>query len=432
MESKNVKVIDEHGIDRDANIICGFKLDGKDYVLYWIERDNENDNLFVSKLLNNNDGTSNMLNIEDTIEKGRIVDITKQLITYAIKNESDKADNNVTLGDVHVEIFSVKFNKDQNINVSKTYVTTVKKAVTKVGEKFYHKENELVSESLFNDNFGLSNDHEAVFESNSVGTQNNEALDFMNNVLSGANPMESSNNVAADSLASKIVSSNVDNGTSSLNMSDADVESKLPNNVDLSFGVVPNVSSNVISDSSMQTVISEPAVSTTNSSSISRLSPVNNDNLSDYKLVEEKRDNVIPSDTDLTRSLSQSSTTNNDILNPVDSGLKPLVFDGAKETNLNIALDEASNENNSNVTAVDNIDSLRQFGQNDNSTNNVNQNVLSNSLDSVTNNTMTSNVDNNSGGFANKKFFVVVAILLFVAACCFLGYEVYKYFQLTA
>ena len=42
MESKNVKVIDEHNIDRDANIVCAFNVDSNDYVLYWIERDEEN------------------------------------------------------------------------------------------------------------------------------------------------------------------------------------------------------------------------------------------------------------------------------------------------------------------------------------------------------------------------------------------------------
>ena len=46
MESKTVKIIDEHGIDRTANIICKLTIDDKDYVLYSIERDDENDNLF--------------------------------------------------------------------------------------------------------------------------------------------------------------------------------------------------------------------------------------------------------------------------------------------------------------------------------------------------------------------------------------------------
>ena len=87
MESRKVKVIDEHGIDREANIICKFTIDEKDYVLYSIERDSENDNLFVSKLVNNNDGTSSMVNIDDSMEKNRINEVIKELITYSINSE---------------------------------------------------------------------------------------------------------------------------------------------------------------------------------------------------------------------------------------------------------------------------------------------------------------------------------------------------------
>ena len=88
MESKNIKVIDEHGIDRVADIICKFIIDNTDYVLYSIERDNENDNLFASKLLNNNDGTANMINIEDSLEKSKINEVVKELITYSFKDRN--------------------------------------------------------------------------------------------------------------------------------------------------------------------------------------------------------------------------------------------------------------------------------------------------------------------------------------------------------
>ena len=87
MESKNVKIIDEHGIDRDAKVICKFTIDGNDYVLYSIERDGDNDNLFVSKLVQNTDGTSSMVNIDDSNEKLRINEIVKELVTYSIKSE---------------------------------------------------------------------------------------------------------------------------------------------------------------------------------------------------------------------------------------------------------------------------------------------------------------------------------------------------------
>ena len=93
MKNKNVKVIDEHGIDRKASVVFSVDVDGSDYVVYWIERDTDNDNIFVSKLIKNIDGTSNMMNIEDSMEKGKISDIVKELIKYSIDNESNKLTN---------------------------------------------------------------------------------------------------------------------------------------------------------------------------------------------------------------------------------------------------------------------------------------------------------------------------------------------------
>ena len=46
MNSKNIKVVDEHNIDRSANILFAFELDGSGYVSYSIERDAENNNIF--------------------------------------------------------------------------------------------------------------------------------------------------------------------------------------------------------------------------------------------------------------------------------------------------------------------------------------------------------------------------------------------------
>ncbi len=87
MDNRKVKIVDEHGIDREANIICKFSIEDKDYVLYSIERDVENDNLFVSKLFNNNDGTSNIVDIEDENEKNKIGEVVKELNTYSINSE---------------------------------------------------------------------------------------------------------------------------------------------------------------------------------------------------------------------------------------------------------------------------------------------------------------------------------------------------------
>ena len=47
-----IKIIDEHEINRDAKIITYISLDGNDYAVYTISRDEENANIFASKVIN--------------------------------------------------------------------------------------------------------------------------------------------------------------------------------------------------------------------------------------------------------------------------------------------------------------------------------------------------------------------------------------------
>ena len=129
MNNKNIKIVDEHGIDRNANVMFAFGLSGSEYVTYWIERDEDNANIFVSKIIKNIDGTFNMLDIDDSMEKAKLSDIIKTLITTAVNDEADKlSETFVTLVDgKRVDFIAVSFNKEQRINVQKTYITTVKK-----------------------------------------------------------------------------------------------------------------------------------------------------------------------------------------------------------------------------------------------------------------------------------------------------------------
>ena len=50
MKNRNVKVVDQNNIDRDANVVFAIDLEGSEYVVYWVERDDDENNLFVSKL----------------------------------------------------------------------------------------------------------------------------------------------------------------------------------------------------------------------------------------------------------------------------------------------------------------------------------------------------------------------------------------------
>ena len=98
------------------------------------------------------------------------------------------------------------------------------------------------------------------------------------------------------------------------------------------------------------------------------------------------------------------------------------MFDGTQETNLNQALDEVSDEKTL-QTQEEGVQSLREFG--------VDGPVPAPTVAPEAPVADAPKVLTRSKGFANNKFFMVIAIAFFVAACVFLGYEVFRYFQLV-
>ena len=458
MESKNIKVIDEHGIDRDANIICSLTLDNTDYVLYWIERDEDNDNLFVSKIVKNNDGTSSMVNIEDNIEKSKINDVVKELITYAINNEADKVADKVTLNSgEEVKIANVLFNKEQNINVSKTYVTTVKKNVTKVGSDFYH----VVSTS----DIATDNKEEVFPTVQSVETPvlpletaaEEPVLTTPSVSIPTVNtePVETQTTADLKNESSLLVDASPVVGDEStpapsVNTDSVEVKPLVVNPLDVEPAVLPNVeevkpvqmpeafptvtdavnntNEEIKNDSKLNFVFGETAPQEVKEEIIkpvipnTSVTPVTPVSVNENPVVEVS--NSVPSTPEPIPVPEASVIPTNDNM---------LVFDASKETNLTSALDGASNVNE--VKTPD-AQPFREFGQsNSNTVPNVENNVMS------TNNVVTAPpVDNTnadvkvltkSRGFANNKFFMVVAIFVFICACVFLGYEAFRYFQLT-
>ena len=72
-----IKIIDEHEINREAKIITYISLDGNDYAVYTISRDEENANIFVSKVIN-----SSFVNITDANEKFKLDNFEHPWKTY--------------------------------------------------------------------------------------------------------------------------------------------------------------------------------------------------------------------------------------------------------------------------------------------------------------------------------------------------------------
>lgn len=374
MNSKNIKVVDEHSIDRNASVMFGFELDGSGYVTYSIERDEENSNVFISKVLRNFDNTFSMVDIDDGNEKAKLVDIVKIIITNAVESQADKnTGDSLNLNDGRIiKFMNVNFNKEQRINVQKTYITTVKKEVIRVVEKYY----ELNS----------------VFEQPKV----------VDEIFPSVSPVVTSEPVVVEPVVQPIsvVSPTVE-------VKPEVVENNVSNN-DVFFGgnsINQQVNTNVVAEP----IIPSPVLETPQVNPIlSVVEPitVQNSIVTPEPVVPAENLNVVPENVSDT-----------------------LIFDAAKETNLNEALGEVANNS---TIPVENINPIREFGVEEPilSTPVVDQNVQPSIVNNTNSNVMSAEMSK-KGGFANSKFFMVVAISFFLASCIFLGYEVFNYFQLT-
>jgi len=392
MNNRNVKVVDEHSIDRNANVMFAFDLEGSKYVTYWIERDEDNGNIFVSKVIKNIDGTFNMLDIDDSMEKTRLSDIVKILITTAVNNEADKLEGtSLTLADGKIVKFMVvSFNKEQRINVQKTYITTVKKEVTRVAEKYYDEELKVEEPKIFEDIFPtvtpvLEPVQEEVLPELSV--PNVEEF----NVVTEETP------VVAPVITEPVLS------TPTVNVSE---EVKPNDNI-----LVENETTIPKVEDAPEVEASEPIPTVVESITVAE--PTVN-------VVTPEPVNVLPvsDSTPVIEPVASPSV----VPEPTKVESQPLVFNAAKETNLNAALGEVAS---SASIPVEKIEPIREFG--------VDEVVKTpvNDEPAVPEPVQPQGNVSPKAGFANSKFFIVVAVAFFLASCIFLGYEVFNYFQLT-
>ena len=410
MESKNVKVIDEHGIDRNANIIFSIDVDGSDYAVYWIERDSENDNIFVSKLVKNLDNTSNMINIEDSMEKGKIVEVVKELIKYSIDNESDRLSTNsvVLPSGKTVSFSSVLINREQNINVQKTYITTVKKSVVKVTSEYYDvKVNDPVVIKNDSDILSIAGHSSQVVVPNEIST--------VQPVVSEEPKVVEQSTVVAEPVVKEVVPVV------------EPIVNPLPTPV-VTEPVIPAVDPVVVAPVVEEVVsVVEPAVSPLPTPVVAEPVIPAVDPVAVAPVVEEVvpvvEPVVSPLPTPVVAESVQSVSVPESVVVPEEPKDNVLFFDASKETNLNVALGEVSNESK---IPVEDVSPLREFGE---EAPKVAPSVVA--TPEVVNVAEVPVTESNSkAGFANNKFFMFIAIAFFLASCVFLGYEVYNYFQL--
>jgi len=77
---RDFKITDENNIERDATLITVIEVEGKEYVIYSIDRDEENVNIFVSSLVKDANGNDIIVDIEDEKEKSKLNEIVKNII----------------------------------------------------------------------------------------------------------------------------------------------------------------------------------------------------------------------------------------------------------------------------------------------------------------------------------------------------------------
>ena len=366
-----IKIIDEHEINREAKIITYISLDGNDSAVYTISRDEENANIFVSKVIN-----SSFVNITDANEKFKLDNFVKNLIKRSVDNSS--------LDDVKFTNFKVV--DGQRINVKETYVATIKKDIATKAINYY------------SDKFTSIKDTDSIFSDSSVIF---EEPKVDSNVLPESNNLNVStpNVLATEAVA--VPNPNPNPNPSSLGGQTVDntIVSSALNDV-----TTENIINPVVLDNNVKTVDNNVGVQQTSSSTVSVLN------------------NNIPNDVEATQVMSPvngnvQSTTTSSVLN------NNVFFDASKETNLLGALKEEDKVNKGNISVSEkNLKTVREFGTDDNVTFQGAPIQEVKSIVQPKNSAMQ--------GFMNNKFVMVVAILFFLASCVFLGYEMFSFFTL--
>jgi len=406
MKNRNVKVIDEHNIDRNANVMFAVDLNGSEYVVYWIERDEESNNVFVSKVLKNLDGTYNMLNIDDADKKKEVSEVVKYLVSSAVTDQSDKlvgVTKTLSNGEV-AKFISVSFNKEQNINVPKTYITTVKKEVTKIAEDYY----DVVSNEAEIEN--------VLTPVNNVPPQVVSAPEVVETITNVETPVVAEVQpepvvVVTPTVETPVAAAQVTQTVATPEVTSVVSAPVEPVLVQPEPVVVAPVVETPVAVAQVTQTVATPEVTPVVSAPVE---PV---------LVQPEPVVVAPV---VETPVVPTPVVTEPIVNTTPVAEQPLVFNAAKETNLNAALGEVANSNN---VPVQNINVVREFGEEAPVAQTVTQPAIAPMVQPTTSAEPKMLVK--KAGFANSKFFMVVAIAFFMASCVFLGYEVFNYFQLT-
>lgn len=326
-----------------------------------------------------------------------------------------------------VEISSVSFNKEQRINVTKTYITTVKKAVVKVCRDFYSFD--IPTLKLEVEEVPVVNDllvpqpvekTESVLEMPAVeeNVKPNEPTEpvinndvVMESFANGVAPVAAAP-VAPVAAAPTAVASVIPEPAVSLSNPEPVAANPVVTEIP---SVVPEagaVSFNIPVEEPKPAPVTQPqevvAPVVNPVPTVNEAAPVVNNTTPVEPPVAEAPQSFFD---------AQPLQTNSE-----------LVFDASNETNFNNAM----NQGNGDVAvAAGNLDSLRAFGVDGGTTPPVADNATVQPVETSVEAKPEVKTKVLSKGFANSKIVAVIGVILFVLACIFMGYEIFNYVNIV-
>ena len=433
MNNKVINIKTDGGVSRQAISITGFVLDGSDYNMYCIDRnDGEGrDNIHASKLIKNSDGTYAMRDIVDASEKLNVSNVVKSLITTAYKDKDagTYGKDTINLDGKEIKLFPVSIPTEQVVSADDSYVTTVKKEVSQPTVKYYE-----LGGSSDNNLFAEEKPVvEEVAKDNGIPVINEEELPKVVPALEKTVTPEPEMPTLEPTPAPE---------TSTIPVVD------LPEGLLLQPEVATPEPAPAVVEPTPEPVVA-PVENVTVPQPVEVSTPVVEPTVAEIKPVEfssvSNTEFIAPQPAAPAENILEPLQVNPEplkvetpVVNPQPVAATPeptpvapmpepapvvndtLVLDGSHESNLNSALGEMSQ-----AIPVSDIEAVKDFGVDEPATNVAPAPVAD------TTNATDGTTSTGKAGFANSKFFMFIALAFFFASCVFLGYEVFNYFQMV-
>lgn len=81
MEEQDIfEMQDENGVMREARIIDKIEINGQDYLIYALSINEEEDSIYVSKVIKNINGEEEIVNIQDDNERDIVINTVREVI----------------------------------------------------------------------------------------------------------------------------------------------------------------------------------------------------------------------------------------------------------------------------------------------------------------------------------------------------------------